>query len=133
MTRLFLTHCLKVSAANVWCAKYRPKALKLRVLTGVHSPDQFRVQGPFSNMDDFSRDFNCPIGSNMNPPKENKCQVNFDVVCISAHNITGLVTHFCRKRLLSQSEKNPSNRNSNLPDQTTSSLINLAIFCIMTT
>jgi len=64
-----------VSAANVWCAKYRPKALKLRVLTGVHSPDQFRVQGPFSNMDDFSRDFNCPIGSNMNPPKENKCQV----------------------------------------------------------
>jgi len=64
-----------VSAANVWCAKYRPKALKLRVLTGVHSPDQFRVQGPFSNMEDFSRDFNCPIGSNMNPPKENKCQV----------------------------------------------------------
>jgi predicted metalloendopeptidase len=64
-----------VSAANVWCAKYRPKALKLRVLTGVHSPDQFRVQGPFSNMDDFSRDFNCPVGSNMNPPKENKCQV----------------------------------------------------------
>ena len=90
--------CLQVSAANVWCAKYRPKALKLRVLTGVHSPDQFRVQvnylensfkkstlplltyifqyqGPFSNMDDFSRDFNCPVGSNMNPPKENKCQV----------------------------------------------------------
>jgi len=64
-----------VSAANVWCAKYRPKALKLRVLTGVHSPDQFRVQGPFSNMDDFARDFNCPVGSNMNPPKENKCQV----------------------------------------------------------
>ncbi len=33
-----------VSAANVWCAKYRDKALKLRVLTGVHSPDMFRVQ-----------------------------------------------------------------------------------------
>jgi hypothetical protein len=33
-----------ISAANVWCAKYRPKALKLRVLTGVHSPDMFRVQ-----------------------------------------------------------------------------------------
>ena len=31
-----------ISAANVWCAKYRDKALKLRVLTGVHSPDMFR-------------------------------------------------------------------------------------------
>ena len=92
VTRTFLTHCLKVSAANVWCAKYRPKALKLRVLTGVHSPDQFRVQGPFSNMDDFSRDFNCPIGSNMNPPKENKCQVNFHVFCRSVQNIAGVVT-----------------------------------------
>merc|ERR1712226_802344 len=44
-----------VSAANVWCAKYRPKALKLRVLTGVHAPDMFRVRGPFSNMKEFAR------------------------------------------------------------------------------
>jgi len=64
-----------ISAANVWCAKYREKALKLRVLTGVHSPDRFRVQGPFSNMDEFSKDFNCPVGSNMNPPKSKKCKV----------------------------------------------------------
>ncbi len=62
-----------ISAANVWCAKYRPKALKIRVLTGVHSPDMFRVQGPFSNMHEFARDFSCPRGSNMNP--EDKCQV----------------------------------------------------------
>lgn len=64
-----------VSAANVWCAKYRPQAMKLRVLTGVHSPDQFRVQGPFSNMKEFAKDFNCPVGSNMNPPTEKKCKV----------------------------------------------------------
>ena len=62
-----------ISAANVWCAKYRPKALKIRVLTGVHSPDMFRVQGPFSNMAEFARDFTCPLGSNMNP--KHKCQV----------------------------------------------------------
>ena len=34
-----------VSAANVWCAKYREQALRLRLLTGVHSPDIFRVHG----------------------------------------------------------------------------------------
>ena len=62
-----------VSAANVWCAKYRPKALKLRVLTGVHAPDMFRVQGPFSNMKEFATDFKCPVGSPMNPIK--KCKV----------------------------------------------------------
>ena len=62
-----------VSAANVWCAKYRPKALKLRVLTGVHAPDMFRVQGPFSNMKEFATDFRCPVGSQMNPIK--KCKV----------------------------------------------------------
>ena len=62
-----------VSAANVWCAKYRPKALKLRVLTGVHAPDMFRVRGPFSNMNEFARDFKCPLGSPMN--RREKCQV----------------------------------------------------------
>ena len=33
-----------ISAANVWCSKSRPQALKHSVLTGTHSPDQFRVQ-----------------------------------------------------------------------------------------
>ena len=33
-----------ISGANVWCSKHRPKALKLSVITGAHSPDKFRVQ-----------------------------------------------------------------------------------------
>ena len=33
-----------ISAANVWCSKHRPQALRLSVITGVHSPDKFRVQ-----------------------------------------------------------------------------------------
>ena len=33
-----------ISGANVWCSKQRPKALKLSVITGAHSPDKFRVQ-----------------------------------------------------------------------------------------
>ena len=62
-----------LSAANVWCSKYRPKALERRIRTGAHSPGMFRVKGPFSNSREFARDFNCPVGSNYNP--ENKCEV----------------------------------------------------------
>ena len=64
-----------ISGANVWCSKSRPQALKLSVVTGTHSPDQFRVQGAFSNMAGFARDFNCPVGSKMNPAEESKCKV----------------------------------------------------------
>lgn len=62
-----------VAAAQVWCNVYREEAMKNRVLTGVHSPGQFRVIGPMSNAEQFSADFNCPVGSNMNPAK--KCSV----------------------------------------------------------
>ncbi|XP_066597327.1 neprilysin-2 isoform X2 [Prorops nasuta] len=62
-----------ISAANTWCSKYRPEALKLRITTGFHSPGEFRVLGPLSNMPEFSSDFNCPIGTKMNPEK--KCMV----------------------------------------------------------
>jgi len=62
-----------ISAANVWCSKYRPETLKNRITTGFHSPGQFRIIGPFSNLEDFSNDFKCPAGSNMNPVR--KCQV----------------------------------------------------------
>ncbi|XP_034935732.1 neprilysin-2-like isoform X2 [Chelonus insularis] len=62
-----------ISAANTWCSVYRPEALKLRITTGFHSPGEFRILGPLSNMPQFSEDFQCPEGSRMNPP--NKCHV----------------------------------------------------------
>ncbi|XP_054271423.1 neprilysin-2 isoform X2 [Macrosteles quadrilineatus] len=62
-----------ISAANTWCSKYRPETLKLRIITGQHSPGEFRVRGPFSNRPEFAKDFSCPTGSKMNPTK--KCQV----------------------------------------------------------
>lgn len=62
-----------ISAANVWCSNYRPETLKLRILTGAHSPAEFRVNGPFSNRPEFARDWNCPAGSKLNPAK--RCSV----------------------------------------------------------
>jgi len=62
-----------LSAAQTWCSVYRPETMKMRITTGVHSPGQFRVLGPASNMREFSEDFNCPPGSPMNPTK--KCVV----------------------------------------------------------
>lgn len=64
-----------ISAGQVWCSVYREEAMKNRVTTGVHSPGQFRVIGPMSNMKEFSDDFNCAVGSPMNPPAEDKCSV----------------------------------------------------------
>ncbi|XP_076320218.1 neprilysin-2-like [Tachypleus tridentatus] len=62
-----------ISAANVWCGKYRPEVLKLRILSGWHSPAQFRITGSFSNLEDFAKSFNCSINSPMNPQK--KCTI----------------------------------------------------------
>nr|XP_042904447.1 neprilysin-2-like [Parasteatoda tepidariorum] len=62
-----------ISAANAWCSKYRPEQLKLMVLVDPHSPGEFRVIGPMSNLKEFSTAYNCPLGSNMNPEK--KCEV----------------------------------------------------------
>merc|ERR1712130_930372 len=58
---------------NVWCSIYRPAALKQQVLTDPHSPAKLRVNVPFANLDEFAQDWNCPVGSPMNPVK--KCSV----------------------------------------------------------
>ena len=62
-----------ISAANVWCRNVRPVFLKRQILTGVHSPAHYRILGSFSNRPEFAKDFNCPLGSRMNPVK--KCSV----------------------------------------------------------
>lgn len=62
-----------ISAANNWCSKIRPQQMVEAIQMGVHSPGEYRVRGTFANMEQFSKDFSCPIGSPMNP--ENKCSV----------------------------------------------------------
>jgi len=63
---------LWISGAQMYCSKIRDKTLEMQILAGM-TPYRFRVQGTFSNMDDFARDFKCKAGTRMNPTK--KCKV----------------------------------------------------------
>ncbi|XP_045472072.1 neprilysin-2-like [Harmonia axyridis] len=56
-----------IGAANVWCSKMQTKALEQVISTGVHPPDKYRINVPLANSKYFSKDFNCPKGSPMNP------------------------------------------------------------------
>ncbi|XP_048777313.2 neprilysin-like isoform X2 [Ostrea edulis] len=58
---------------RVWCGNMRRESAINRILTGVHSPGRFRVIGTLQNSAGFSRAFNCPATSFMNPVK--KCSV----------------------------------------------------------
>lgn len=59
--------------AQVWCGTTRPQAMVNRILTGYHSPGRYRVIGTLQNSEDFSKVFECPKHSYMNPEK--KCNV----------------------------------------------------------
>ncbi|VVC45563.1 Hypothetical protein CINCED_3A014184 [Cinara cedri] len=62
-----------VSFAQVWCSSSTEESLKLQIEKDLHSPSQFRVNGPLSNFREFSEVFNCQIGTPMNP--SNKCNI----------------------------------------------------------
>ncbi|XP_031633689.1 neprilysin-2-like [Contarinia nasturtii] len=62
-----------LSTAQSWCSIYRPDVIKLQIELDVHSLGEFRVLGPLRNSKEFAKDFNCQIGSPMNPI--NKCEV----------------------------------------------------------
>lgn len=62
-----------ISFAQTWCSKWTDELMKVRLLTDPHSPPEFRVKGSLSNYEEFSRVFECPPGSGMNP--EEKCEV----------------------------------------------------------
>jgi len=59
-----------LSWAQVWKNNIRPDALKLRLKTDVHSPGQFRVIGPLSNLHPFFEAFNVKEGDSMRRPED---------------------------------------------------------------
>uniref|UniRef100_A0A1I8M5N8 Peptidase family M13 n=1 Tax=Musca domestica TaxID=7370 RepID=A0A1I8M5N8_MUSDO len=56
-----------ISYAQIWCSDIHPAMRNLQTSTDNHVPGKFRVIGPLSNFPEFSKEFNCPLGSNMNP------------------------------------------------------------------
>ncbi|CRK96791.1 CLUMA_CG009917, isoform A [Clunio marinus] len=62
-----------VAFAQVWCSSITDETINLQIEKDPHSPPNFRVIGSLSNLPDFSKEFNCPLGSPMNPKE--KCEV----------------------------------------------------------
>ena len=58
-----------ISFGNVWCTKYTPQALTVRVQTDEHSPAMWRIMGTaMMNQRGFKAAFNCPV-------KEPTCEI----------------------------------------------------------
>ncbi|XP_058680599.1 kell blood group glycoprotein isoform X3 [Ammospiza caudacuta] len=62
-----------LSFAHAMCGHQDPEKLQSSLNTDPHSPLPLRVSGPVSNSQDFSKSFQCPSGTPMNPDK--KCRI----------------------------------------------------------
>ncbi|KAB0794786.1 hypothetical protein PPYR_11625 [Photinus pyralis] len=62
-----------ISYGRLWCSKESDYYVKNHLSFTKHSRYMYRVLVPLMNSEDFSKDFNCPPGSYMNPI--NKCRL----------------------------------------------------------
>ncbi|XP_022118451.2 endothelin-converting enzyme homolog isoform X2 [Pieris rapae] len=62
-----------ISFAQVWCSAMTKESTKMQIEKDDHTVAKYRVIGPISNLPEFSKEFNCPLGSPMNP--KHKCEV----------------------------------------------------------
>ena len=67
--RFFLSH------AAVWREGMRPEERRRRAIIDPHSPGEFRVNGPLSNLDEFTKAFSVPDNSPMRPPAESRVTI----------------------------------------------------------
>jgi putative endopeptidase len=56
---------LFIAYAQVWKNNERPESLRQMVMTNPHSPGEFRVKGPLSNLPEFFEAFGCKQGDKM--------------------------------------------------------------------
>jgi len=64
---------LFVGYAQSWCTTQRPERQRALITMDPHSPPRFRVNGPLSNFDEFSKAFGCKAGDKMVP--ERRCKI----------------------------------------------------------
>jgi len=62
-----------VAFAQTWCDDIRPEAIENLLETDVHPPGKFRTLGVLQNFEEFSKAYQCPLDSPMNPTK--KCKL----------------------------------------------------------
>ena len=56
-----------------WCSITRPEVIRNQILNDPHTPDQYRVNVPLGNSEEFNKAFNCAANSKMN--LQHKCAV----------------------------------------------------------
>ena len=64
-----------LSFASIWRENIRPEALRLQINTDPHSPPEFRVNGPLSNLAEFAAAFQVPDGSPMRRPPADRVEI----------------------------------------------------------
>lgn len=64
-----------LSYATIWKSKQRDEDLKLRLNTDPHSPAQYRVNGPLSNLPEFQKAFDLLSGSPMVRPADKRVNI----------------------------------------------------------
>jgi len=59
--------------AQGWCAVEAEPYQQMLISADPHSPPKWRVNGPLTNLPEFHKAFNCPVGAKMHP--ESTCEV----------------------------------------------------------
>lgn len=59
-----------LSFAHSFCEKHTEEEFRKKFQDASQTPFEFRVMGSLSNSPDFAKDFNCSVGSRMNPARK---------------------------------------------------------------